>query len=111
MSKPSPDALRKAIAPYRTLWSRRRMDLSVGLRRPVGAGGLALSWARPVSASDHGGQTKTTRWTPEIARLLARHAPQAYVSPAALRATRDLLRRRTPEYHTRGVARATSQYQ
>ncbi len=56
----------------------------------------------------HGGKTKTDKIDSQEIALLLRGGmfPQAYVYPAAMRATRDLLRRRTRLVRTRAEALA-----
>ena len=65
----------------------------------------------------HGGKAKNDKIdAPEDCRAAPRgHAPQAYVYPAAMRATRDLLRRRMPLMRQRAellthVQQTNSQY-
>ena len=60
----------------------------------------------------HGGKAKNdTIDSPQIAALLrGGMLPQAYVYPAAMRATRDLLRRRMPLVHTRAERLAPVQH-
>jgi hypothetical protein len=103
-----PDALRQAMAPSRDErvlavaclcpWSWRA-DLWAQEGRP-----LVLGHALSLQAL-HGGQAHNdTIDSPNIAvRLRGGLRPQASVSPAEMRATRDLLRRRMPRMRTRAA--------
>jgi Transposase len=97
--KASPEALRKTMAPYRD-------DLAIAVECLFAWYWLAdlcaqegipfvLGHARYMTAI-HGGQTKNDTIDAHKLAVLLRGGmlPQAYVSPAAMRATRDLLRRR-----------------
>jgi hypothetical protein len=118
--KASPDALLKAIAPYRDamviavaclltwswladLWAQEGLPFVLG---------HALS----MQASHGGKTTNDTIASQNIAgQLRGGLLPPASVSPAAMRATRDLLRRRTPVMRQRAEWLAhshntTSQY-
>src|SRR5919109_3617232 len=98
--KASPDALLKAIAPYRD-----DMVIAVAciltwywLADLCAQEGLpfVLGHALSMQASHGGKTTNDTIDSQTIAvRLRGGLLPQAYVYPAAMRATRDLLRRRT----------------
>ena len=98
--KASPDALLKAIAPYRD-----DMVIAVAciltwywLAALCAQEGLpfVLGHALSMQASHGGKTTNDTIDSQTIAvRLRGGMLPQAYVYPAAMRATRDLLRRRT----------------
>ena len=97
-----PEPFLQAIAPYRERSCRgRRMSLHLvcGSLTSVPVQGCPLSWATRCSMQAiHGGKaTHDTIDAQKIAVLLrGGMLPQAYVSPAAMRATRDLLRRRMP---------------
>jgi transposase len=95
-----PDALLKAIAPYRddmviavecifTWYWLADLCAQEGLP-------FVLGHALYMKAI-HGGKTKNDKIDSQKIAVLLRGGmlPQAYVSPAAMRATRDLLRRRT----------------
>ena len=99
--KTSPDALLKAIAP-----SRDDMVIAVEciftwywLADLCARKGMpfVLGHALYMKAI-HGGKAKNDKIDAQKIAVLLRGGllPQAYVSPAAMRATRDLLRRRTP---------------
>jgi hypothetical protein len=94
-----PEALRNTLAPYRD-------DLAIAVE-----GMFTWSWRADRCAQEgipfvlgharymtaiHGGQTKNDTIDAHKLAVLLRGGmlPQAYVSPAAMRATRDLLRRR-----------------
>jgi transposase len=96
----SPDALLKAIAPYRD-------DMVIAV-----ACIFTWYWLADLCAQEglpfvlghalymqaiHGGKTKNDKIDSQKIAVLLRGGmlPQAYVSPAAMRSTRDLLRRRT----------------
>jgi transposase len=97
----SPDALLKAIAPYRD-------DLVIAvaciftwywLADLCAQEGLPFVLGHALSMKAiHGGKTKNDKIDSQKIAMLLRGGmlPQAYVYPAAMRATRDLLRRRTP---------------
>src|ERR671924_2428594 len=98
--KASPDALLKAIAPYRddiviavecifTWYWLADLCAQEGLP-------FVLGHALYMTAL-HGGKTKNDKIDSQKIAVLLRGGmlPQAYVYPAAMRATRDLLRRRT----------------
>ena len=98
--KASPDTLLKAIAPYRddmviavecifTWYWLADLCAQEGLP-------FVLGHALYMKAI-HGGKTKNDKIDSQKIAVLLRGGmlPQAYVSPAAMRATRDLLRRRT----------------
>jgi transposase len=98
--KASPDALLKAIAPYRddmviavecifTWYWLADLCAQEGLP-------FVLGHALYMKAI-HGGKTKNDKIDSQNIAVLLRGGmlPQAYVYPAAMRATRDLLRRRT----------------
>src|SRR5262245_33618930 len=98
--KASPDALLKAIAPYRdniviavecifTWYWLADLCAQEGLP-------FVLGHALYMKAI-HGGKTKNDKIDSQKIAVLLRGGllPQAYVYPAAMRATRDLLRRRT----------------
>ena len=97
----SPDALLKAIAP-----SRDAMVIAVtclltwyGLADLWAQEGLPFVLGHALSAKAiHGGQATNDKMDSQNIAVLLRGGllPQAYVSPAAMRATRDVLRRRTP---------------
>jgi transposase len=104
--KASPDALLKAIAPYRdaiviavecifTWYWLADLCAQAGLP-------FVLGHALYMQAI-HGGKTKNDKIDSQKIAVLLRGGllPQAYVYPAAMRATRDLLRRRTPLMRTR----------
>ena len=98
--KASPDTLLKAIAPYRddmviavecifTWYWLADLCAQEGLP-------FVLGHALYMKAI-HGGKTKNDKIDSQKIAVLLRGGmlPQAYVYPAAMRATRDLLRRRT----------------
>src|SRR2546427_8220486 len=99
--KAAPEPFLKAIAPYRdgivvavecifTWYWLADLGAQEGL--PV-----VLGHALSMQAIHGGKATNDTIDSQKIAVLLCGGMlPQAYVSPAAMRATRDLLRRRTP---------------
>jgi hypothetical protein len=101
-----PDALLKAIAPYRDA-----MVIAVACLFPwywladLGAqAGLPFVLGHALSMQAiHGGKTKNDTIDAQNIAVLRRGGmlPQASVSPAAMRATRDLLRRRTHVMRTR----------
>ena len=104
--KASPDALLKAIAPYRD-----DMVIAVECIFPwywladlCAQEGLpfVLGHALYMKAI-HGGKAKNDKIDSQKIAVLLRGGmlPQAYVSPAAMRATHDLLRRRTHVMRTR----------
>jgi transposase len=105
--KTSPDALLKAIAPYRDhmvvaaecmfTWSWLA-DLGAAEGLP-----FVLGHALYMKAI-HGGKAKNDTIDAQKIAVLLRDGmlPQAYVYPAAMRATRDLLRRRMHLAHKRG---------
>src|SRR5438067_2678801 len=104
----TPEALLKAIAPYREqivlaaecmfTWSWLA-DLCAEHDIPFGLG-HALSMK-----AIHGGKAKNDKSDAQKIAILLRGGmlPQAYVYPAEMRATRDLLRRRTHLARTRGA--------
>jgi transposase len=104
--KASPDAWLKALAPYRddrviavacllTWYWLADLGAQEGLP-------LVLGHALSMQASQGGKTTNDTIDSQNIAGLLRGGLlPQAAVSPAAMRATRDLRRRRTPVRRTR----------
>jgi transposase len=104
--KARPDALLKAIAPYRDA-----MVIAVACLFPwywladLGAqAGLPFVLGHALSMQAiHGGKTKNDTIDAQNIAVLLRGGllPQAAVSPAAMRATRDLLRRRTHVMRTR----------
>ena len=116
----SPDALLKAMAPYRDARVIAVACLFTWYwRAALGAPGRAAfcPGPRPVYASDPWGQAKNDPIdSQQIAvRLRGGLLPQAAVSPAALRATRDVLRRRTPVMRERAeflahIHKTKSQY-
>src|SRR2546428_6918222 len=102
----SPETFLKAIAPYRAdlvvcveciftwYWLA---DLCARENMP-----FVLGHALSMQAIHGGKATNDTIDSQKIAVLLrGGMLPQAYVSPAAMRATRDLLQRRTPVMRTR----------
>jgi transposase len=95
-----PDAFRRAVAPYRDglVVACECLFAWYWLADLCAAGGIpfVLGHALYMKAI-HGGKAKNDRIDAEkIARLLRGGTlPQAYVYPKAMRATRDLLRRRT----------------
>jgi transposase len=118
--KASPDALLKAIAPYRD-------DIVIAVACLFTWYWLAALWAQEglpfvlghalYMKAIHGGKTKNDKIDSQKIAVLLRGGmlPQAYVYPAAMRATRDLLRRRTPLMRKYAELRAhihntTSQY-
>jgi len=118
--KASPDALLKAIAPYRD-----DMVIAVAclltwywLADLCAQEGLPFVLGHALSRQAiHGGKaTNDTSDSQTIAVLLrGGMLPQVYVSPAAMRATRDLLRRRTHLMRKRAellahIQNTTSQY-
>jgi transposase len=98
--KARPDAWLKAIAPYRD-------DMVIAVECLFTWYWLADLWAQEglpfvlghalYMKAIHGGKTKNDQIDSQTIAVLLRGGmlPQAYVYPAALRATRDLLRRRT----------------
>jgi transposase len=98
--KARPDALLKAIAPYRD-----DMVIAVEciftwywLADLCAQEGLPFVLGHALSMKAiHGGKTKNDKIDSQKIAVLLRGGmlPQAYVYPAAMRATRDLLRRRT----------------
>src|SRR6266705_6827908 len=106
--KASPDALLKAIAPYRddiviavecifTWYWLADLCAQEGLP-------FVLGHALYMKAI-HGGKAKNDKIDSQKIAVLLRGGmlPQAYVYPAAMRATRDLLRRRLPLVRTRAA--------
>src|ERR671923_1322421 len=97
--KTSPDALLKAIAPYRDhlVVAAECMFTWYWLAALCAAEGIpfVLGHARYMQAI-HGGKAKHDKIDAQKIAVLLRGGmlPQAYVYPAAMRATRDLLRRR-----------------
>jgi transposase len=97
----NPATFLKVIAPYRD-------DIVVAVECSFTWYGLADLWTREGIAfvlgpalsmqAIHGGKAKNDRIDAQKIAVLLRGGmlPQAYVSPAAMRATRDLLRRRIP---------------
>ncbi len=118
--KTTPEAFLNVIAPYRPdivvavaclftwYWLA---DLCADAEIP-----FVLGHALSMKAI-HGGKAKNDQIDSQKIAVLLRGGmlPQAYVSPAEMRATRDLLRRRMPLAHTRGellahVHNTNSQY-
>ena len=98
--KAAPEPFRKAVAPYRD-----RLVVAVaclfpwyGLADLCAAEGIAFVLGHALSMKAiHGGKAKHDKIDSQKIAALLRGGllPQAYVYPAAMRATRDLLRRRT----------------
>jgi transposase len=118
--KTSPDALLKAIAPYRDhiVVAAECMFTWYWLADLCAAEGIpfVLGHALYMKAI-HGGKAKNDKIDAQKIAVLLRGGmlPQAYVYPAAMRATRDLLRRRMHLAHKRGellahVQNTNSQY-
>jgi hypothetical protein len=118
--KTSPDALLNAIAPYRDhlVVAAECLFTWYWLADLCAAEGIpfVLGHALYMKAI-HGGQAKHDTIDAQNIAVLRRGGllPQAYVSPAAMRATRDLLRRRRHLAHKRGellahVQHTNSQY-
>ena len=118
--KARPDALLKAIVPYRD-----DMVIAVEciftwywLADLCAQEGLPFVLGHALSMKAiHGGKAKNDTIDSQKIAVLLRGGmlPQAYVSPAAMRATRDLLRRRTHVRRTRAellahIQNTTSQY-
>ncbi|HEY6072216.1 MAG TPA: IS110 family transposase [Anaerolineales bacterium] len=102
------EALRKAIAPYRdqSVLAAECMFPWYWLADLCAEHGIpfVLGHARYLQAIHGGTATNETIDAPKIAVLLrGGMLPQASVSPAAMRATRDLLRRRMPLARKRGA--------
>ncbi len=107
----TPEAFLKVIAPYRPdivvavacmfpwYWLA---DLCADEEIP-----FVLGHALSMKAL-HGGKAKNAKIDSHKIAVLLRGGmlPQAYVSPAEMRATRDFLRRRMPLAHKRGELRA-----
>ena len=101
-----PDTLLKAIAPYRD----DRVIAVEGLFTWSWLAGLCAQEGLPFVLGHalsrkalHGGKTQNDTMDAQKIAVLLRDGllPQAYVYPAAMRATRDLLRRRTHLMRTR----------
>src|SRR5712691_341218 len=104
----TPAAFLRVSAPYRA-------ELGVGVEGMFTWYGLADLWAKAGMAfvlgpalsmkAIHGGKAKNDKIAAHKIAVLLRGGmlPQAYVSPAEMRATRDLLRRRMPLARTRGA--------
>jgi len=113
--KAAPGPFLKAIAPYRedVVVCVACLFTWYGLAALCTQEGIpcVLGHALYLKAS-HGGQAKNDRIAaPKIAVLLrGGMLPQADVYPAAMRATRDLLRRRRPLMRKRAARRAPSQH-
>ena len=98
--KAAPEPFLKAVAPYRD-----RLVVAVeciftwyGLADLCAAEGIAFVLGHALSMKAiHGGKAKNDKIDAQKIAALLRGGllPQAYVYPAAMRATRDLLRRRT----------------
>ena len=118
--KTSPEMFLKAIAPYRE-------DLVVcvaciftwyWLADLCAREGIPFVLGHALSMKAiHGGKAKNDKIDAQKIAVLLRGGmlPQAYVSPAAMRATRDLLRRRTPVMRKRAellthIQQTNSQY-
>jgi len=116
----TPEALRKAIAP-----SREQIVLAAACRftwywiADLGADqGIPCVLGHALSMQAiHGGKATNDKLDAHTIAVLVRggRLPQAYVYPAEMRATRDLLRRRMPLARTRGallahVPHTNSQY-
>src|SRR5215475_7862971 len=98
--KAAPEPLRKAMAPYREglVVAVACMFTWYWLAALCAQAGMAFVRGHALSMKAiHGGKaTNDTIDSPKIAGLLrGGMLPQASVSPAQMRATRDLLRRRT----------------
>jgi hypothetical protein len=111
----SPDALLKAIAPYRDdrVIAVEGIFPWYGLADLCAQEGLPFVLGHALSMQAiHGGKAKNdTIDSQKIAGLLrGGMLPQAYVSPAAMRATRALLRRRWPLTRTRAELLAHVQH-
>jgi len=104
----TPEALLKAITPYRDqiVLAAECMFTWYWLADLCAAHGIpfVLGHALYMKAM-HGGKAKNEKIDAQKIAVLLRGGmlPQAYVSPAAMRATRDLLRRRRPLARTRGA--------
>ncbi|HSX79106.1 MAG TPA: transposase [Candidatus Saccharimonadia bacterium] len=116
----TPEALRKASAPSRDpiVLAAAGMLTWYGLADLCAAHGIPGVLGHALSRKAiHGGQAKNDNIDAPTIAVLVRggRLPQASVSPAEMRATRDLLRRRLPLARTRGALLAhghntTSQY-
>ena len=112
--KPAPEPFLKAIAPYRegTVVAVEGMFTWSWLADRCAEAGLpvVLGQALYMKAIHGGKATNDTIDAHKIAVLLrGGMRPQAYVSPAKMRATRDLLRRRMPLARKRGELLAHGQ--
>jgi transposase len=113
--KTSPDALLNAIAPYRDhiVVAAECLFTWYWLADVCAAEGIpfVLGHALYMKAI-HGGQAKHDTIDAQKIAVLLRGGmlPQAYVYPAAMRATRDLLRRRMHLAHKRGELLAHVQH-
>jgi transposase len=106
--KTDPDAFLKAIAPYRPglVVAVECLFTWYGLADLCADEGLPFVLGHALSMKAiHGGKAKNdTIDSQKIAALLrGGMLPQAYVYPAKMRATRDLLRRRMPLTHKRAA--------
>ena len=111
----TPEALRKAIAPYRDpiVLAAECMCTWYWLADLCAEHGIPFVLGHALSMKAiHGGQAKNdTIDAQKIAVLLCGGMlPQASVSPAEMRATRDLLRRRLPLARQRGALLAHVQH-
>ena len=113
--KASPDALLKAIAPYRDdmVIAAECIFTWYWLADLCAQEGLPFVLGHALSMQAiHGGKTKNDTIDSQKIAVLLRGGmlPQAYVYPAAMRATRDVLRRRTHVVHKRAECLAHIQH-
>jgi len=116
----TPEALLKAIAPYREqiVVAAECMFTWYWLADLCAEHGIPFVLGHALSMKAiHGGKAKNDKIDAQKIAVLLRGGmlPQAYVYPAEMRATRDLLRRRMPLARTRGellahVHNTNSQY-
>src|SRR5712691_8797323 len=104
----TPEALLKAIAPYREqiVLAAECMCTWYWLADLCAEHGIPCVLGHALSMQAiHGGKAKNDQIDAQKIAVLLRGGllPQAYVSPAEMRATRDLLRRRMPLARKRGA--------
>src|SRR5262245_43193227 len=111
----SPEALRKATAPSRApiVLAAEGLLTWDWLADLWAAQGIPFVLGHALSMQAiHGGKAKNDKIDAQKSAVLLRGGmlPQAYVSPAERRATRDLLRRRMPLARKRGARLAHGQH-